>query len=929
MKRRFLCYTVLIILLATGCHNQLRELNGAVIKTAGAVHITDPQNDYVIDAAIPIPTQVSATQGDFSDRIRISWQQVFYNDSQIQYHVYRESKTKDGEATLLRLTGYRPIVNLYFDDLVSGTVEPGVVYRYYVRAVNMSSPNTEGSVLSAPVEGFALAGVSTISADFRVSTERVTVTWGEVEGASFYYLYRAEEVYEGVRPPDEDFIRLDQAFTECSYNDYSLTSGGILEAGKSYYYYVEACFDRETTAERSGYARGSLLSAGAPAEGYIEDVSQDEILGAIRVAWTEDANAEGYFVYRITQENLEGGDYVGTEIAVDSASLKSDNGAAVWYDTDPIVATGESFYYRVAAINDYGAGSLSSPNISEVSEQLRVAGRAIPSAADLQPYIMLQRTGFYVSWPQVFSGAGYYLMVADGTSGSAPTEESGWTLIGSSAVTATETTVSESDLSSVLNGTQIADAKLYFRVLPVNTTLVTAYDPTTGVTLSEDGTKYQTELNGSAGSEEDSNTILVGRSNFMQPMYFEKRAPSLISIEASQGTEIGTVKVTAELDLNSEIGYLYDIKLKRTCYYGDETGVYPLSLPPANTKASDAKVFTKNGQAKQARTSTISMSEYFNSGVIEWNDPMPDYDKNGKEVGTITWDYATWDSEAWKCILRKKDVDMRQFMNIEYTLISIDLNSGNKETVLNASPATGYPDLSDKEFAHLAKWMTDCALNSIWQLNIPRCLWDNTVSWLPGLSFSHNGENGGRMVFNVGSVTNLSGSGGTDGTQYSDWPGYNIKLSMSMKVSLESNQPRQVTLNGVQLVTPYFSGSMDLQMTVRDFGPFWGLWSESDGSYKKGGYLTVKAGRRSSYQFNPSEIIMKGTGATDVFDYQVHGYDLNRDLDPSEKSSYPTKGGGSWHFTRINWPARPYPENNSFMSGLGKNASIDYGTTPW
>lgn len=929
MKRRFLCYTVLIILLVTGCHNQLRELNGAVIKTAGAVHITDPQNDYVIDAAIPIPTQVSATQGDFSDRIRISWQQVFYNDSQIQYHVYRESETKEGETTLLRLTGYRPIVNLYFDDLVSGTVEPGVVYKYYVRAVNMSSPNTEGSVLSAPVEGFALAGVSTISADFRVSTEKVSVTWGEVEGASFYYLYRAEEVYEGVRPPDEDFIRLDQAFTECSYNDYSLTSGGILEAGKSYYYYVEACFDRETTAERSGYARGSLLSAGAPAEGYIEDVSQDEILGAIRVAWTEDANAEGYFVYRITQENLEGGDYVGTEIAVDSASLKSDNGAAVWYDTDPIVATGESFYYRVAAINDYGAGSLSSPNISEVSEQLRVAGRAIPSAADLQPYIMLQRTGFYVSWPQVFSGAGYYLMVADGTSGSAPTEESGWTLIGSSAVTATETTVSESDLSSVLNGTQIADAKLYFRVLPVNTTLVTAYDPTTGVTLSEDGTKYQTELNGSAGSEEDSNTILVGRSNFMQPMYFEKRAPSLISIEASQGTEIGTVKVTAELDLNSEIGYLYDIKLKRTCYYGDETGVYPLSLPPANTKASDAKVFTKNGQAKQARTSTIPMSEYFNSGVIEWNDPMPDYDKNGKEVGTITWDYATWDREAWKCILRKKDVDMRQFMNIEYTLISIDLNDGNKETVLNASPATGYPDLSDKEFAHLAKWMTDCALNSIWQLNIPRCLWDNTVSWLPGLSFSHNGENGGRMVFNVGSVTNLSGSGGTDGTQYSDWPGYTIKLSMSMKVSLESNQPRQVTLNGVQLVTPYFSGSMDLQMTVRDFGPFWGLWSESDGSYKKGGYLTVKAGRRSSYQFNPSEIIMKGTGATDVFDYQVHGYDLNRDLDPSEKNSYPTKGGGSWHFTRINWPARPYPENNSFMSGLGKSASIDYGTTPW
>ena len=479
MKKTFLL--ILSALLAAGCANQLRSLNGTFSKTAGAVEVSDPQNDYVIDASIPIPTMVSATQGDFSDRIRISWQQVFYGDSQIQYHVYRETQAKDGETALLRLTGYRPIADLYFDDLASGTVEPGVVYRYYVRAVNMSSPNTEGSVLSAPTEGYALAGVSTISADFRVSTEKVTVTWGAVNGASFYYLYRAVEPYEGVVPNLENFERLDQAFTGLSYDDYSVTNGGALESGKSYYYYVEACFDRETTAERSGYARGALLSAGAPAEGSIESVSQNAVLGAIRVAWKTDANAESYFVYRITQENLDGGDYVGTEIAVDQESLKTANGSTVWYDTDPVVATGEPFYYRVAAVNDYGAGSLSSSNISEVGEQLRVTGRAIPSAAGTQPYIMLQRNGFYVSWPQTFSGAGYYLLAADGSSGSAPSTDAEWKLIGSGAVTATETTVSESDLSSVLNGTQIADAKLYFRVLPVNTTLVTAYDPATGV----------------------------------------------------------------------------------------------------------------------------------------------------------------------------------------------------------------------------------------------------------------------------------------------------------------------------------------------------------------------------------------------------------------------------------------------------------------
>lgn len=923
MKKR-LALIFLSVLLAAGCANQLRSLNGQVVKTAGAVEISDPQNDYVIDANIPIPTSVSATQGNFSDRVRISWQQVFYKDAQIQYHVYREDVKRDGESTLLRLTGYRPIAQLHYDDLVSGTVVPGTVYKYYVRAINMSSPNTEGSVLSTPVTGYALSGVSSISADFRVSTEKVTVTWKEVEGASFYYLYRAPEPYENVIPNAESFERLSQAFTTTTYDDYSVLNGGSLESGKSYYYYVEACYDRETVSQRSGFARGALLSAGAPAEGYIETVSQGEVLNAIRVTWKADESAIEYRVYRLTKDNIDGGDFVGTEIPVPVAEVKKDGETAVWYDTSADVGSGEEFYYRVAAVNDYGAGSLSSPTISEdVLERSRVTGKAIPSAEGLTPYVMLTRTGFYVSWPSCFttlnSDEGYYLFAADGSSGSEPSDEKGWTLLTTDPVKALEKTLTGDELSAVLGETPIADAKLYFRVLPVNTKMVT-YTSDSGITVGGDYAKYETELGESA------KTYLVGRSTYTRSLYFEKKAPVLVSIKASEGTEIGTVKVTAELDLNSEMGYLYDIKLQRTCYYGDEDKVYPLSLPPKDTDAD--KYFPLRNQPKKANTSTYPMQEYFKSGVIEWSDPMPDYLANGKEEGTVTWDYATWDREGWKCILRQKDVDMRQFMKVEYKLIATEI-SGGKETVLNQTPAVGWPDLSDKEFAHLSKWLTDCALNTIWQLNIPRMMWDKTVGWLPSLSFSHNGEKSGKMVFNVGSVTNLSGSGGTSGTTYSDWNGYGIKLSMSMKVSLESNQPRQVTLNGIQITTPLYSGTMDMQITVRDFGPFWGLWSEGNGTYQKGGYVKVKCGKRAAVEFNPSEIIMKGTGSSDVFDYQVHGYDWNRDLDPKEKTSYPSKGGGSWHFTRINWPARPYPENNSYMMNKGNQAAINYNTTAW
>ena len=116
-------------------------------------------------------------------------------------------------------------------------------------------------------------------------------------------------------------------------------------------------------------------------------------------------------------------------------------------------------------------------------------------------------------------------------------------------------------------------------------------------------------------------------------------------------------------------------------------------------------------------------------------------------------------------------------------------------------------------------------------------------------------------------------------------------------------------------------------MTVRDYGPFWGLWADADGKYTKGGYVKVKMGSRSMTTFSPEEIIMIGTGNKDVFNYQIHGYDLDRDLDPTQKSSYPASGANSWHFTRINWPGCPVPCNNGYFSN--KAAAINYNLSAW
>lgn len=932
MKMNRLFGLMLSLFLLFGCANQLRDLTGKIVQTETPVAGEETDSGLSVNPAIPVPTLVTATKGDYSDRIRITWKQVFYEDVQIWYYVYRESSDAEGNKLLTSLTGTQPIQNLYYDDMVGNhSIDVGVTYTYYVRAVNMSSAETEVSSLSAAAEGFALAGVTNLTASFRESTEKITVTWGAVDGASFYYLYRAESPYDDVVPNIEDFVQLNQAFTETVYDDYSELNGGTLKSGVSYYYYVVACFDRETVSARSSMIRGALLTAGAPQAGYIQSVSTGEVLNAIRVSWTKDDNAVAYRVYRITEDEFNSGNTVGTEIAIDNLSVLSEISATVndkpvtglvWYDNSSEIQSGAKFYYRVAAVNEYGVGTLSS--LDNYADQDRSKGAALVSADTLTPYAMLKADDtIALSWPVCLNADAYYVFAATATAdGLAPGSDAEW---GNPILKASspEASVSAAELGEKLSGA-ISDAELYFRIMPIKEAMIAGYETSSGaveISLNSEYQTYSTEINTTLGAGA-ADIHLPGRSTYTKSLYFKKAPPTLVSISATQGTEIGTVKVSAELNMNSEIGYLYDVTLVRTCWYGDEKGVYPLSLPPANTDPS--KHFPKKDTAKVSHVVEYPMNDYFKDGKIEWQDPMEDFDANGKRKGTVTWDYATWDREAWKCILRQKEVDMNQWMKIEYQLVFNEINADRQNL---GEKVVGWPNLSDKEFAHLSKWMTDCALNTIWQLNIPRMMWSKTVSWMPGLSFSHNGEKGGKMSFNVGSVTNLTGSGGSAGTTYSDWTGYGIVLSMSMSVSTASQQPRQLTISGIQVTTPLYSGTMDLQMTVRDYGPFWGLWADADKKYSKGGYVKVKMGNRAMTTFNPDEIIMIGTGLADVFNFEVHGYDFDRDLDPAQKSSYDKTGANTWHFTRINWPACPIPCNNGYITN--SKAAIDYNLSWW
>lgn len=71
-----------------------------------------------------IPANVSATDGTYTDKVRVSWDEVVGDT--IQYHIYR-SDSELGTYTLIA----QNITDLYYDD---DTVSPGVTYWYKVKS---------------------------------------------------------------------------------------------------------------------------------------------------------------------------------------------------------------------------------------------------------------------------------------------------------------------------------------------------------------------------------------------------------------------------------------------------------------------------------------------------------------------------------------------------------------------------------------------------------------------------------------------------------------------------------------------------------------------------------------------------------------------------------------------------------------------------
>lgn len=129
------------------------------------------------------PQNVSASDGQYQDKVVITWSSVF---SATTYDVYRNIDNNTGTATLLGSTA-----STSFED---GSADAGVQYYYWVRARN----DTQTSNFSSPDQGFravTLTAVSDLQATkgfTRTTNPFINLVFNPVPGATQYDFYISE-----------------------------------------------------------------------------------------------------------------------------------------------------------------------------------------------------------------------------------------------------------------------------------------------------------------------------------------------------------------------------------------------------------------------------------------------------------------------------------------------------------------------------------------------------------------------------------------------------------------------------------------------------------------------------------------------------------------------------------------------------------------
>jgi len=210
-----------------------------VVDTSGLCSVEpDPPGPIMVtvtDPTVNPPTGVQASDGNYTDKVRINWNSV---SGASYYHVYRATSSGGSKISLGSWQG-----SITYDDT---SATPGQNYYYFVKAATSSS-GSNASDYSAYNEGWRkLSPPTGVNATDGTYTDKIRITWNSVSGASYYHVYRATS-------SGDSKISLGSWQGSITYDDTSATPG------QNYYYFVKAATNSSGYRESdySTYDQGS------------------------------------------------------------------------------------------------------------------------------------------------------------------------------------------------------------------------------------------------------------------------------------------------------------------------------------------------------------------------------------------------------------------------------------------------------------------------------------------------------------------------------------------------------------------------------------------------------------------------------------------------------------------------------------------------
>jgi fibronectin type 3 domain-containing protein len=296
------------------------------------------------DLGTSYPSHITATRGNYTDRIRISWTQV---RTAIGYEIYRK-RPNESKYILVGLS-----VDNFFEDT---GIQSDISYQYSVSSV---FPEFSSIPCPDPAEGYRsqkpkstsnmeITGLVATQGKF---SDKIILKWDSLAGIKNYHLYKYNNY-------SKEF-RLLAKTTKPEFIDRKAQRNGNLE-----FYRVSVAGSFATSSlspSTFGYTSSRGFALPPPDSVY---ATQGEYSDKINVAWEDVSGAVDYKVFRYTKDTN-----IWEEL--------SQTANQIYDDKNP---KSTNNYYSIASLNKLGAWSRGSePVLGYLSSQnLRSTSSLIP-----------------------------------------------------------------------------------------------------------------------------------------------------------------------------------------------------------------------------------------------------------------------------------------------------------------------------------------------------------------------------------------------------------------------------------------------------------------------------------------------------------------------------------------------------------------------